>query len=206
MNILSIFSGSKQVVEPWAQHFKNSHTLLIDRLTWSAQNHCLMFNSLTVPCNELNTLYNNNNWILPGLICPTELWRPGVAQDLPTHWPGTRVWTQVCGWNAPYAVEGRNFHGPQRDAAWLFLTVFIALTAFPHGVFPLRSDVRDLPTATRLDNGNIWPPHGELPTRLDFASWLVCPLHCMNFSLNSAIFLYTAGPTTSFRPLTSASD
>ena len=93
---------------------------------------------------------NNNNCILPGLICPTDLWRPGTAQDLPTHWPGTRVWTQVCGWNASYAGGGRNFHGPQRDTAWLFLTMFIALTGFPHGVFPLWHDVRDSPTAPRL--------------------------------------------------------
>ena len=71
-----------------------------------------------------------NNWILTGLICPTEFWRPGTSQDLPTHWPGTCVWTRVCRGNAPYAVEGRNFHGPQCDAAWLFLTVFIASPAF----------------------------------------------------------------------------
>ena len=25
------------------------------------------------------------------LICPIELWSPGIAHDLPTHWPGTRV-------------------------------------------------------------------------------------------------------------------
>ena len=68
----------------------------------------------------------------------------------PIQWPGTRAWTRVCGRSASYAVEGRNFHGPQREAAWLFLTVFIALTGFPHRVFPLRPDVRDLPTAPRL--------------------------------------------------------
>ena len=46
-----------------------------------------------------------------------------------------------------YAVEGRNFHEPQGDTAWLFLTVFIALTGFHHEVFPLWPDVRDSPTA-----------------------------------------------------------
>ena len=39
----------------------------------------------------------------------------------------------------------------------------------------------------RFDNGNIWPPQGELPTRLAFASWLVCPqcspLHCARYEL-----------------------
>ena len=67
--------------------------------------------------NKNDLINNNNNRILPGLICLTELWRPGTAQDLPTHWPGTRVCTRVCGWNVPCAVEGRNFHGPQHDAA-----------------------------------------------------------------------------------------
>ena len=43
----------------------------------------------------------------------------GTAQDLPTHRPGTRVWTQVCG------------GGGMRH----ILMVFMALTGFPHGVF-----------------------------------------------------------------------
>ena len=41
--------------------------------------------------NAIAEVVNSNNCILPGLICLTELWRPGTAQDLPTHWPGTRV-------------------------------------------------------------------------------------------------------------------
>ena len=96
---------------------------------------------------------------------------------------GTLVGTRVCGRSAPYAVEGRNFHGPQRDAAWLFLTVFIALTGFPHGVFPLWPDVRDSPTAPRLIRiAQAQYYHGELPTRLD---WTL-----------QYIFVYTAGPST----------
>ena len=38
--------------------------------------------------------------------------------------------------DSPYAVEGQNFfHRSQRDAAWLFLTGFIALPAFPMECF-----------------------------------------------------------------------
>ena len=123
--------------------FKHSNLLTnLSPMSWPRIHYSnIAFNILPIHNN------NNNNWILPGLICPTELWCPGTAQDLPTHWPGTRVWTRVCGGNVPYAVEGRNFHGPQSNAAWLFLTVFIALTGFPYRVFPLWPDVRDSPTS-----------------------------------------------------------
>ena len=149
----------------------------------------------------------------PGaLICLTELRRPGTVQDLPTHWPGTHVWTRVCGGKAPYAVEGRNFHGPQRDAAWLFLTVFTALTGFPHGVF-LSSSMYRIRRQPPVDGKLLMQLlyHGELPTppHLCFIvslPWVQLPSLCaVRISLNSAIFLYTAGPAT-FRPLIAALD
>ena len=109
-----------------------------------------------------------------------------------------RLECAICG-------RGRNFHGPQRDAAWLFLTVFIALPGFPHGVFPLRPDVRDSPSAPRLTAaakatalswGTADPPR--------FASWSVWPdvSHCTGMNNTrfrwtlQYIFVYTAGPST----------
>ena len=72
-----------------------------------------------------------------------------------------RLECAICGRGAEF------FHGPQCDAAWLFLTVFIALTGFPHGVFPLRPDVRDSPTA---------PPVDGKPPRQLALSWATADL------------------------------
>ena len=41
-----------------------------------------------------------------------------TALDLASQWPGTR--DEYAGGNAPYVVEGRNFHGPQRNACVTF--------------------------------------------------------------------------------------
>ena len=128
---------------------------------------------------------NDNNWILTGFICPTKLssrhgtgFTYSLAMNLSLN--------TIMRGNVSYAVEERIFHRPQCDAGWLFLTVFIG---FPHRVFPLWPDVRDLPTALRLANSKLRLPR-ELPTPPRFA-WL-----CWHFpwvvriSLNSAIFCY----------------
>ena len=146
-----------------------------------------------------------NNWILPGLICPTELCRPDTAQGLPTHWQGTRVWTRVCGWSAPYAIEGRNFHGPQRDCL-----------TFPHSVYSAHLFLTEFFSLTRCTGFADSPPvdyvlpklsiiMGNCRHRLDFASWSVWPdsqLYGDEFfiSLNSAIFCILQGQLLSNSP------
>ena len=77
----------------------------------------------------------------PGLICPT-----GFSTGFSLRWPGTRDGTRVCGWSAPCAVEGRNFHGPQRDTAWLFLIgVYSAHRVYLTEFSSLRPNGRDFP-------------------------------------------------------------
>ena len=78
-----------------------------------------------------------------------------------------------------------------RDAAWLFLMVFIALNSFPHRVFPLRPDVWDLPTAPRLANSKL-RLYRELPTPPWFRFMVMLPfsLSCTNFVDLCNIFVY----------------
>ena len=144
-------------------------------------------------------IINNYNWILPGLIRPTELCRimasrhsTGFTYSLASNWcyntsmrGGGRKWK--C------AICGRG----------------VAFTDIPHRVFPLRPDVRDLTknpswlTVSWDSMGNCWPPRFRFMISLP----RVQPhsLHAVQISLNSAIFLYTAGPAT-FHPLTAALD
>ena len=100
----------------------------------------------------------------------------------------------MCRGNAPYAVERRNFfHGSQCNAGQLFLTVFIALTGFPHGGFPLRPDVRDSQIAPRFTtplpklsiitgNCRLFSFHGYtalFPIAYEFAgTWSLIPNSC----------------------------
>ena len=70
----------------------------------------------------------------------------------------------------------RNFHGPQRDAAWLFLTVFIALTGFPLGSFSSPTRCTGLANSPTVDYvlSMLSIIMVDCRHRLDFTSWLVC--------------------------------
>ena len=154
----------------------------------------------------LHQVYNNNNnWILPGLICPTELWRPGTAQGLPTHWPGTRVWTRVCGWSAPYGVEEFPWASARHSRTFL------------HGVYSAHLfSSRSFSSPTQCTGFADSPPvdyilpklsiiMGNCRHCLDFASWSVWPdfpLYGDEFSisLNSAIFCILQGQLLSNSP------
>ena len=110
--------------------------------------------------------------------------------------------TQVCGWSASYAVERRNFHGPQCDTAWLFLTEFFLSD-------PMYGIHRQPPGWLRYCQSSVlsW---GTADTASSFASWSVWPdfpLYGDEFSisLNSAIFfcIYCRASYIRVRPLTS---
>ena len=106
---------------------------------------------------------------------------------------------RVCGWNTPNAVEGRKYStGLSATLPDFSSSVFIALTGFPHGVF--------LPPAQWKGLSSRLIQHHSLSQSLSdrligITSWLVCPdfqlyVVQISISLNSAIFLYTAGPAT----------
>ena len=101
---------------------------------------------------------------------------------------------QVCGGNASYAVEGRNFHGPQRKAAWLFFIVFIALSGFPHRV--VFSDPME-GISSRLHLAPVYRLHQSLPDHLDsLHGYTTLILYWRGkFSLNCAICLYCIAST-----------
>ena len=81
---------------------------------------------------------HNYNYVRPrGSFAPPAVWRPDTALDLASQWPGTRDEPLSMrggggGGNAPYAVEGLNFYGPDFSSS-----VFIALTRFTSRSFPL---------------------------------------------------------------------
>ena len=68
--------------------------------------------SLSLALNSVSSEIND-------LICPTGAWRPGIALDLVFNGQELVMEQRVCGENGPYVVEGRNFHEPQHDDAWL---------------------------------------------------------------------------------------
>ena len=119
-----------------------------------------------------------------------------MAQDLPTHWPGTGG-----GGGGECTICGRVVKFPRASTR--------RCLTFPHGVYSThRLSSRSFSSPTRCTgfanspsvDGKLLMLHGELPTPPLFASWLVCPS-----AAPFTVYLYTAGPAT-FRPLTAALD
>ena len=105
-----------------------------------------------------------------------------------------------------YAVEGQNFHGPQLDAAWLFLIgVYSAHRSSSRSFSSLRPNGRDFPAGWTFEifTLHLWGPVGpSLPDRLGAPahSFLVSlyrvqlPSLCtVQISLNFAIFCILQG-------------
>ena len=114
-------------------------------------------------------------------------------------WPETRDVTSSMRVECTMCGRGAKFPWASvRHLPDFSSSVFIALTGFPHGVFLSPAQWKGL--SSRLIQPH--SPSQSLPDQpLRIPSWLVCPdfpLYAVQISilLNSAIFLYTAGPAT----------
>ena len=76
-----------KIFRSWDRIKYKNHTFFMTQLKakgngdFSITNFFLESNELLVTLEQKNTVIIINNCVLPGLICPTEIWRPGTAQE-----------------------------------------------------------------------------------------------------------------------------